>query len=158
MKNQHQQRMVDYYDSFSKKTYVMSESERQKMQFFSYRVFFPIALAIVMFALTPIQPWLILTINLVIIVVLQFAYMRFRSKTTFILSDTKRNPQQQVRKKSDLFRSLIYFFIGIALIITNFITSQGTLGVNEVAIYLIALLAVYTGYMTLNQYRGGGQR
>lgn len=158
MKNQHQQRVVDYYDAFSRKTYQLSESERQKMQFFSYRMFFPIALAIVMFALTPIQPWLIIAINLVIVVVLQFAYMRFRKKTTFIISSFKKNEKKPVQKKSDLFRSLVYFFIGIALLITNFLTSQGKLGVNEVAIYLIALLAVYTAYMTFNQYRGGGHR
>jgi hypothetical protein len=144
---------VEYYLSKTDSTVLITASEEKEIKFYSFRLIFTVALAIVLYGLVKWPLQLVLPIAAAVYVLLEVMNYRLISKFS------QRKPikskiirSRQIQPKAVLLRGAVYMLIGLSLAATVLIQSNFNIETNQLVILAISGVAVYNGGQLIYQH------
>ena len=146
------QTFVEYLNPKDGKTYLVTVKEDRDIKFFSLRFLFVLALAFILHLTNRIQPLYIVFISVLLVVVLEFLNFRFRVKL-FSVRSPKKGKQVVPEPKYVLFRSAVYFVIGVAILALTYIQYGLNLEITTLFMYGIGFASLYQTSRILSMKR-----
>lgn len=141
-----EQKFVEYLNPKDGKTYLVTEKEAREIRLFSVRFLFVLSFALVLYLTNYFQLIYIIIFSILTVFVLEIMNFRFRVKLFSVRFPIKSENKKIEKTKYSLIRSIIYFIIGVIIIIYSIIQYGFKLEIYSLFIYAIGLSFVFQAY------------
>lgn len=139
--------LIEVFDHRSNTTLLLTPSESKEWRFYSFRLIYILAFAVVLYGLVKIPVTIVLPLALVTYGLLEYLNAKFIRKISAKKTNkVNRSKDQPINRNTVLFRALVYTLLGIGLAVTALIQSNYKLETNTSVIMIIAGIAVYNGF------------
>ena len=125
----------------------VSENDATKIIFYKYRLIYAFSFFIVFYFIAKfdIIPSLLVFVGLAVMI--ELAYQRFNKNLQYqINTDYKTSDKVVPRKNITTIRTVVYTFLGIAIITISVYQNGFSFQVNEIVMIFIGIMALYQGY------------
>src|SRR5690554_4643002 len=153
MKSNQKKQPKEVYDKKFNRKILLSDEDAKKYIFFQYRLFYPLALAVVLKALFSfLNVYLLVAAVVIIMILLELSNQKFMKelvilKQTSVINDSRSSKTVEYLK----VRFVIYTLLGLAIIITTIIQNYKNFEMNSIVLIVIGGMAIFTGVNSLKK-------